>query len=478
MPRRKAWRGPLLVGALALAALLLAVGAYTNLARQQRSLALAIEARRQQDFADLITHLDNLRASLVKAAAAASSQQQVLHLSDAWHHGRSAQAHLTALPLPADVTWDAAQFLTTAADYARVTARSAARGNETPPERWVELYRLAEQSDALHDAFTTVDLQARQNGGVRWEAAAAQQATWRAALAPMLPRGAGQPARQHPSGPAGPPADLAAGFAGAVTIIQEYPQLIYDGPFSAHLESRQAQGLAPGTITPDEAVERARRFAPTGAAAGALEAPVEVAGDIPAYSVRLGDPNGAAPVTVVDVTQQGGHLLRLLHQRELGPARLDLGAAADRARSFLAERGYPGLVPVQVLDDGDQAVVALAPEQNGVLLLTDLVKAKVALDSGDVVGVEAWNYLMSRRERRLPRPLLTAAQAEQSLRPELAVVDQRLTWIPLPGGRETLAWEFTADLDADRRFLIFVDALSGEELEILWLAGGEGGRVQ
>jgi len=104
------------------------------------------------------------------------------------------------------------------------------------------------------------------------------------------------------------------------------------------------------------------------------------------------------------------------------------------------------------------------------------VKVKVALDNGQIVGVDAYAYVMSYHDRDLPKPRIAKEEAAKKVSSRLKVRGTRLAVIPLASGREVLAWENDTDLNGDR-FLVYINAMTGEEEQILKMIDVDGGTL-
>lgn len=106
------------------------------------------------------------------------------------------------------------------------------------------------------------------------------------------------------------------------------------------------------------------------------------------------------------------------------------------------------------------------PVQDEVYLYPDIVKVKVALDNGDIIGFDATAYYMNHTERKLEKPKLTEKEAEQKVNKNLKIEGRKLTLIPLESGKEVLAYEFKGTYKGDT-FYVYINALNGNEEKIL-----------
>ncbi|MBQ8149072.1 MAG: germination protein YpeB, partial [Clostridia bacterium] len=102
-----------------------------------------------------------------------------------------------------------------------------------------------------------------------------------------------------------------------------------------------------------------------------------------------------------------------------------------------------------------------------VLLYPDLVKIQLRMDTGEVVGLEANNYLMNHTRRDNLMPVCSKMQALQQVSPQLGATDALLCLIPHLG-EERLCYEVAGEYE-DNEYRVYVDALTGEEVEILMM---------
>ena len=96
----------------------------------------------------------------------------------------------------------------------------------------------------------------------------------------------------------------------------------------------------------------------------------------------------------------------------------------------------------------------------------DLIKLKVALDDGSVLGIETTGYLNSHTERTIPDNIISKEQAKTNLNKDLQIQSENLAVIPTEWKTEVLCWEFKGTVD-DNEFLVYINAETGEEEDIL-----------
>ena len=222
------------------------------------------------------------------------------------------------------------------------------------------------------------------------------------------------------------------------------------------------KALGKETINAQQAAEIATRF--VGAdRVQSTTAGAETEGLLAAFGVTVTLKDG---VTLnVDVTKQGGKVLWMMPEHASFGQTLTLEECTEKARLFLRERGYDNLTAeyYQVYDG--LAVINFVPIENDVLLYPDLVKAQVRMDTGEVVGLEANNYLMNHVSRGSMTATLTRAQALMQISTRLQADSVRLCVIPYRDS-ERFCWEIKGTYDSNQ-YMVYLDAATGEQLEVL-----------
>lgn len=454
--------------AMAVTGLLLWGGLTWRLTAANQALALQLEAERQRNFGDMAWHVEQIQALLAKGRAAGGTRQNMRYMGDVYHHALSAAANFGALPLPPGVQASAGKFLQQTGDFARTLLRNEAAGREMDPQGERELARLRKDAGALSAQFNAI-AESYRKGNFRWTPT---QPTGLAALVTM-------PGRKPSTGSQAPASLVPGGWEQVGASMEKMPVLLYDGPFSDKAAQR-APAMTGPPVTQEEALRRLPTYMPN-AAGYTLVGSADAGGTLPAWSFRLA-PAGAPPGTndytaVAEVTKNGGYLLQMLNGRAVGRPTIDLTRAKGIAQAYLAAAGFPNMVPTYGQTDGGTSTIAFAAQENGVILYPDQAKVKVALDTGEVIGADARQYLMSHHPRSFRAPRVDAEQARDALNPDLQVQRVQLALIPGPSETgEVLTYEFLTRLDEDT-FLVYVNAETGVEEIILQLIEVDGGTL-
>ena len=125
---------------------------------------------------------------------------------------------------------------------------------------------------------------------------------------------------------------------------------------------------------------------------------------------------------------------------------------------------------------GGMATLSYAAVQDGVVLYPDLIKVQVSMQDGRVIGVECSNYLKNHRERDLPEVQISRDEALARVNPNLQTQFIRLALIPLDA-QEYLTYEIAAQDGNGNQYLIYTDAITGQERQIFQLLMDENGTL-
>lgn len=412
----------------------------------QRS-AQALEDAYAQRVLETQEHLQAIGLKLGKAPVAADARTQVELLAGISRQADSVVSGLSALPLSHIAMSDTLKFCNQLSEYAMVLALSVAAGQPLTEQETAELVSLESQCALLTGQFATAretmvaeSLRLTAQPGVFYAEAQAAQ----------------RPLEQV--------ADPDNGM--------DYPSMIYDGAFSDARHYGSPKALGEGRIDQRQAMEAARAFVGE-ERVRSVEAAPDSGGALASYGVRLTLNDGV--VLNAEVTRQGGKMLWMVPEHAAFEPGWTLEECAEAARDFLLDRGYGEMEAnhYQVYDG--LAVINFVAVQDGVLLYPDLVKVQVRMDTGEVVGLEANNYLMNHTERTGLSPALSGEQALEKASSRLEAGQARLCVIPYREG-ERLCYEVPGRYEG-REYRVYIDAITGEEAEVLMMVDSVGGRM-
>lgn len=255
------------------------------------------------------------------------------------------------------------------------------------------------------------------------------------------------------------------GFNDLATSDETFPTLIYDGPYSDHIMNK-----SPLMLKNEKKIDEAEalRIAKKLADGNELRLLTQEEGKMPSYVFTDGN-------RTIAVTKAGGMYSYMLSSRNTGKQTITAKEAVIRAEEFLAVLGIRGLTDSYYEIRNGICVVNLAAEQNGITMYTDLIKVGVALDNGEVLSFDMRGYLTNHTIRELPPPKISGEYAKTLVSGSLDPISSKLCVIPSGGKNEIFCYEVRCTGSEGENILVYLNAVTGREEQILILKIGSGG---
>lgn len=440
----KRWLIPVIVVAL----LLIATGYWGYQQYQDKTqLQTYLGNRYKESFYNLVGRVEDMTLLLGKSIASNSQEQFVSQLSDCWRQSFAAQEVLNQLPISNATLMNTSKFLTQVGDYCKAISNQNLRERIIPEEQRKKLISLRKQASDLSEVLH--NLEARVNKGT--------------VTLNQIVRGSRRAIDNEDKNLIG------NNLQDMVESNEPFPTLIYDGPFSDHIDQQKPVGITGNDISKEKAREICSDFADfQGDPNLVVKDLTDVKGKIPAYQFSIQpDGNNKNHITC-DVTKKGGHVVMYLNPRNVGEKKISRVEALDKMNNFLKERGYSDMVPTYSWIEDNTMTTSFAAKQDDVIMYPDLIKCKSALDNGQIIGFEALGYLMSNKKRDLVEPKVTKEEVKGLLDERCEVESIRQCVIPTASKSEKQCWEARCRLE-DEIYLFYYDVNTGDEINILKL---------
>ena len=241
-----------------------------------------------------------------------------------------------------------------------------------------------------------------------------------------------------------------------------YPQMIYDGPFSDGLETASAKGLEGLEDIDQKKGEKIIGELFDGVSE--IEYIGRFDGRIPTenYSFKI---NGKT--AFVQLSTKGGKVINFsLAETKDGDNEISKNAG-EKAVAFAKQMGYKNMQVVWSATAHGHTYINLAPVEEGIILYPDLVKVKIDNESGEIIGFDSAHHAYNHRKRNLEKPAIAESDARNNLSIK-PIAEGRLALIPEGGGqKETLCYEYQCE--SEGTYFVYIDALTGAETEILYV---------
>ena len=388
-----------------------------------------LESVYQKNYYELVDNVNNADMEMSKLLNATNSAYQKKMLTEIASASKNMQNNIALLPLTGEDVLESVRFVNQLSGYTTILEEKLANGEDLTEEDLAMLQELHIALISMKDNLNDISMNMRDGYSILT-------------------------ASNEMNG------DLnvfTVDFNKIKANDVDYPTMIYDGPFSDSVVNKKIKGLNGQEVTSEDA----------GAVLG------KVFKDISSYSYN-GKTEGKFETYNFDVmtsdnqelyaqvTMQGGHLLTVSGQNISDVKNFDMKTGEKIALEFAKANAVENPEIVWSEELNNQAYFNITPKENGVILYPDLVKVKVDLEYGNVIGYDAISYYTNHTDRNLG----SASDVTVSLPSGFTVITKRLVLAPLDYNREVLCYEYQCEKEGITYYFYF-NAETGEEENIL-----------
>jgi spore germination protein len=406
-----------------------------------------LDNRYNNSFYEMSGYVDNVQLLLIKSLLCSTPQRTALTLQEAWRQANMAQANLGQLPVSQHTLANTSKFLTQVGDLAFSLNTQTLSGKPITEEQYKTVEKLYGYALELDKSLQDLETQL-SSGRIKW--------------GELKERGAGIFSKTSANMPQ-------QQFENVDKTFLEYPTLIYDGPFSDHMTTVKPKGLTGEEIDVEQGKNKVIEFFGKDKVASVENTNRNDNEPLKTFSYSVKFVNSPEDqVALIDITQKGGHVYWMLYNRPSGEKKLEIDQAKEAGRKFLEEHGIKNMVDTYYISHDNTATINYAYQQENVVIYPDLIKLKISLDNGEVVGMEAKGYIYSHTERNIPAPGITLEAARAKINPRINIASSGLAIIPTEFKTEIFTYEFKGRL-FEKDFLIYINAENGNEENILMI---------
>lgn len=427
--------------------------------RDKNHYYLLLNNQFQRMFYDMTGSVESIATDLSKLMVSGQTRENVILYSNIWQNALNAQEKMSQLPIRRTDSKKLEKFLNQLGDYTFTMAQLSIQG-ETLGEKEIDiLERMHNYSLELAQ-----DLQALHRDAL-------QGNVWKGELSREANKKLDEVGEEKNP--------IKIKFQKFEERMIEYPEMIYDGPFSDHVIEGMRPRLQGDKITKAEAEKKAIEFL-GGGKVDRVESSRDGRGRIDTFSFEVIPENkkeGKNNPIYIDISQRKGYPVWILNNREVEKAKISSKQAIKHAAKFLEEKGFENMEPTYTVKYNGGTLILFAYKQGDVIMYPDLIKVKIALDNGEVIGFDATQFLTANYQRDIKAPKLSPEQARKkvSIRAEVEK-EPKLCIIPTDSFGELYCYEFKASYKGDK-FLIYINADTGEEERILQMIHDENGTL-
>lgn len=402
---------------------------------------------------DMVGYVNNVEVLLIKSLISSTPERTASTLQEAWRQANLAQTNLGQLPVPQHILAKTSKFLTQVGDLSYALNNQSMQGKQINDEQYKTLEKLHGYAVELDKNLNVLQNQLN-SGRIKWGELAEKGRN-------IFGRASSQMPNQQ--------------FENIDKTFQDYPTLIYDGPFSDHLTTIEPRGVTGENITAEQGKEKVIEIFGKDKVEAVETVETNDTGPLKTYSYSVKMKNAPDDSSAaVSLTQKGGHIYWMLYSRPVGEKKLSVEEAKEAGKKFLEKHGYKNMVDTYYVKEDDTATINYAYQQQNVTIYPDLVKIKIALDNGEIIGVEAKGYLFAHTERDIPNPGISMEEARSKISKKVEILSSGLAIIPTDYKSEIFTYEFKGKFNG-KDFLVYINAQNGREEDILLIINTEDG---
>ncbi len=443
-----------IIGILIIAIIVLGILFYSK----QKEYKQASQNSYNMAFYELVDYVQNVETYLAKSLISSTSEHGAETLTNLWRESNLAQSYLSMLPIESQELANTEKFLNQVSDYSYSLSRKNIYHENLSQEDLKNLKDLHNYSLDLTNTLNQLsdDL---NSGRFKWEE--------------LTDKGTVAFAQQVDN-------ISKESFSNLEENFHEYAGLIYDGAFSEHLTSQEKKGLTGEDIEEEQAKEIAEQFVGKNQIKETSNLGFSENATIPVYDFSI--TNQKDETINLSISKKGGHIVYMNSNREVNTETISQEDANKLGKEFLNQKGYKNMKETYYLKQEGIVTINYAytqkeGEDDDVVMYPDLIKVKVALDNGEILGLETSGYLNNHTETRdLSKIKIPIEQARQTINPDLEIGSEGLAVIPTEWKTEILCYEFKGKVE-DREFLVYINAENGREEDVLMITNTPNGTL-
>lgn len=403
------------------------------------------------DMADIHTEslyelnsiVDNLDTNLAKARVANTAGEQVRLLSDVAIESEMAETILVRLPVDSQLTQNMTSFMNKMGDSAQSMLYSVAGGNKLTESQIATIEHMYRTNLELKQTIN--ELTANCNGKEMIKALRGNSNNI-----------------------------MFETFGEIENNVVETPKEIHDGPFAENVKKVSAKNLdGLEDISSSKAEELAKKYFESYDVTDVKCTGEVTAENINCYNLTMQTKDGEMSA---QLSKKGGKVVEFNSFKDCSDHNFSVERCIDIAEDFLKDLGFENMKAVWTSENGTTCNLNFAYEQDGVVIYPDMVKVKVCEERGIVTGMEGLAYVLNHTaERTVGTAKISKSEAKAVLNGGFEIETSRLCLIPVDGG-EVLCYEFYGKFD-NSDYYIYVDAATGNEVEVFTVIGTAQGRA-
>ena len=399
-----------------------------------------------QALVNVVNYVNNVENYLAKATISRSTEYSTEALTQIWRDSNLACVYLSQIPLEQEGLAKTSRFLNQVSDYTYSLSRKTIANEELTEEDLANLQQLHQYSLELETTLNQISDEISE-GTINWNSLDRTNQFAQAVSSVNV-------------------------FGNIDSNLNEYEGLIYDGAYSDHIEKADKKGLTGEDCTEEDAINVVKELFGEDRVQEVYSNGFIENAKIPCYDFTVALEGGES--ASIEISKKGMHIVEFSIDRAVERESLQVEEANEKGKSFLEEHGFPFMRETYYLKEQNVLTINYAYDEDTTVVYPDLIKVKIALDNGEILGIETYGYLNSHTTRVLPLPKITIEEAREKINPALEIISEGTAIIPTEWKTEVYCYEFKGRVD-NKEFLVYINTETGKEEDILVILNTPGG---
>lgn len=343
---------------------------------KQEELVRTSENAYNMAFYELVDYVKNVESYLAKATISTSPEHGAETLTNVWREANLAQTYLAMLPIESQELENTEKFLNQVSDYSYSLSRKNIYNKDLTEDDLKNLKDLHTYSVELENTLTQLseDIDSKR---VKWKDLSRDKNIDFAKQVDNISK---------------------ESFSNLEENFHEYSGLIYDGAFSEHITNDLKKALIGDEISEEEAIQKVQEFLGQDNIREIQNLGLSQNANIPAYDFFIQNKNGDN--INISISKQGGHIVSMNANRNVNSEILSYDEANKKGKEFLDSKNFKNMKETYYLKQDGVMTINYAYLQDNVIMYPDLIKLKIALDNGEILGMETTGYLNNHERKR------------------------------------------------------------------------------
>ena len=399
-----------------------------------------------QALVNVVNYVNNVENYLAKATISTSTEYSTEALTQIWRDSNLAIVYLSQIPLEQDGLAKTSRFLNQVSDYSYSLSKKTMANEKLSSDDLQNLQLLHQYSVELESTLNQISDEIYA-GTITWNNIDRKNQFSQAVSSVNV-------------------------FSNMDDNLNEYEGLIYDGAYSDHVEKAEKKGLTGEDCDEEKAKSKVREFFGKDNVKEILSNGFIENAKIPCYDFTVNLKNDRK--ANIEISKKGAHVIESSINRVVDLEKLSIEEASNKGIEFLDRQGFKYMTQTYYLKEQNILTVNYAYNEDGTVVYPDLIKVKIALDNGEILGIETYGYLNSHTTRKLPFPKISIDEAREKINSNLEITSEGTAIIPTEWKTEIYCYEFKGIVD-NKEFLVYINTETGKEEDVLVIIDTPGG---